>query len=177
MSMYFHKVQNQFGVLRFGNTARSNEPASEQSFTDVQRNKSSSDEVQPEQLNEIVDRVRQMERLVAEALVEEPDKYVNVLKQRNSELEGILNLVKSQLCDNTNQLLLLLEEERALREDIQAELEAVKARWKVECENVSDSAIKSDDKPEESQLERKVCELEAECEMLRTLIRNERTSP
>ena len=137
-----------------------------------------------ENLNEIVERVRVMEKLVADAIEDDSSKMQEeLIRQHNNELEGILMLLKSNFCENINQLLLLVEEERSLREELQAELDATKLRWKSDIQRTSESKtsvaqrqITTCESPTEAELllMNRVAELEAECETLRAVIRNER---
>jgi hypothetical protein len=184
MSIYLNHNHPSPGMIRHMNIPEYNPNSNLDKRTHGSPDHSDPDIGESDKLHEIVDRVRQLERLVADALLEESDGHINILRQRNSELEGILNLLKSQLCENVNQLLLAVEEERALREEAQAEVEALKARFKAESLRMHEVGVKSQsqdrqenhDTSDQSVLQRKVSELEAECDMLRTLIKDQRTS-
>jgi hypothetical protein len=123
-------------------------------------------------LNEIVERVRVMEKLMKDALPAASSDICEATRQHNNELEGILHILKSNLSENLNNLLILLEEERAFREEVEAELEVVKSRLRPEsCKQrpVGSTSFVSD---EETRLKSRVAELEAECEALKSIIQD-----
>jgi hypothetical protein len=126
-------------------------------------------------LNEIAERVRLMEKLVKEAIEDESANYDEITRHHNNELEGILHLLKSNFSESINELLVLLEEERTLREETEAELEATRQRWKTEVTRTRafGSPVVTD---EEARLRERVAELEAECGTLKLIIKDGKIS-
>ena len=62
-------------------------------------------------LNEIAERVRQMEKLVLDAMREDSADFEDLTRKHNQELEGILYLLKTHISDSMNDLIMLIEEE------------------------------------------------------------------
>jgi hypothetical protein len=58
--------------------------------------------------------------------------YVNLVHSNNHELSSILHLLKTSFPDMLNEALLLVEEERSRRIQLEAELEVVRVKWKGE---------------------------------------------
>lgn len=139
--------------------------------------------------NEIIaGKIQHLERLLEEAMSDDitvGDK----LRINNNELRGALDLLASSLPSRINELLFILEEEKVLRENLEAELTATTLRWRTEVgklESLVDrlneerastrehTSMRGGESPRSKieDLRRKVVELETECESLRSIIRN-----
>jgi chromosome segregation ATPase len=143
----------------------------------------------PESENEIIaGKIQHLERLLEEAMSDDitvGDK----LRINNNELQGALDLLASSLPSRINELLFLLEEEKVLRENLEAELTATTSRWRAEVEKLESLVDRLNEERASAReqismlggesprskiedLRRKIVELETECESLRSIIRN-----
>lgn len=145
--------------------------------------------LRPDNENEIiVGKIQQLEKLLEEAMSDDITAGEK-LRIHNIELRGALALLTSSFPSTINELLFLLEEEKVLRENLEAELAATKSRWRIEVETFKSlvdrqseervtarerSSLRSGDSPRHQieDLRKKVVELETECESLRTIIKN-----
>jgi chromosome segregation ATPase len=131
-------------------------------------------------IQEITRKVQQLESLLADAIREDGATSQKV-RNLNSELEGVLHILTTDFPGLVSDLLLVAEEERVLREECEAALQAIKTQWKSEISTLTATIgrlakldcldTQSDDVVS---LRRRIAELESECETLRGII-NETT--
>jgi hypothetical protein len=134
-------------------------------------------------LGEITVRVREMEKLVAEALRDESSTLVETLTKKNRDLQAILTLLKLNVSNSINDLLLLLEEESTLRADAEAELglNRTPLNGPVLKSGMNVPVNRNHDGPPSKHSDidvalRRVMELQAECDMLKEFIKKERAN-
>jgi len=65
-----------------------------------------------------------------EASIDVGEPHIGILRENNQELLYIRNILSKSIPDALNETLLLVVEERSRRERIEAELEAVREKWR-----------------------------------------------
>lgn len=138
-------------------------------------------------VSEIAEKIRRLEELLAASLNSDDAVVSDRLRCHNGDLSQVLQMLRTIFPKVVGELLLLSEEERVLREELQAELQAIHLKWRTEvcklheilAEKAETIRVLSESErsrlsqsTEIDDLERRVHEAEAERDQLRLVIKS-----
>lgn len=130
-------------------------------------------------LSRIADNLKKIELIMSDQTM---DQSPERLRNSNIQLSSILRILKSDLPHSLNELVLVAEEERILREDLQAEIDVIRMKWRSEVSRLHElysskdvgsenDALNPAGTTETRHLRRKLAEAEAEIDQLKQIIR------
>ena len=130
-------------------------------------------------LSRIADNIRKIETIISECTTNQDSDHI---RYNNSQLSHILHILQSSLPQSLNELILVAEEERIHREELQAEIEVLRIKQRSQLSKFQEissyDSMRSENGcasplniPEIAHLRRKLAEAEAEIEQLKHIIR------
>ena len=137
-------------------------------------------------MSDIAAKIQRLEELLASSVAVDTTGTARRISDHMVELREVSNTLRSVFPKGLDELLLMAEEERALREELQAELQFTRLKWKTEVRKLHEIlAYKSESISvlsesegnrqsglvEISNLEKRLHEAEAERDQLRSVIK------